>query len=154
MVSTPQLSKARAAEKLAVAKHSPASVFTFISAGQAMIGASLSSIVITVVQVVVWPLPSSTVHTTVVSPVGSTSPARVSVPLRSLVMLPSAQLSVNVASNSVPTIVYSHTPASVSRVASATQVIKGASLSSTVITVVQVAVWPLPSSTDQIKVVK
>src|SRR5690606_11035490 len=80
-------------------------------------------------------------------PTRRASDLRVSVPLRSLVMLPSAQLSVNVASNSVPTIVYSHTPASISRVASATQVIIGASLSSTVITVVQVAVWPLPSST-------
>src|SRR5690606_40270995 len=129
-----------------VYSHTPASVSRVASAAQVIIGASLSSTVITVVQVAVWPLPSSTIHTTVVIPFGSTSPARVAVPLRSLVMLPSAQLSVNVASNSVPTIVYSHTPASVSRVASAAQVIIGASLSSTVITVVQVAVWPLPSS--------
>src|SRR5690606_11848881 len=73
--------------------------------------------------------------------------SRVAVPLKSLVMLPSVQLSVNVASNSVPTTVYSHTPGSVSLVASTIQVITGASLSSTVITVVQVALWPLPSST-------
>ena len=48
-------------------------------------GASLSSTVIVTEQLAVLPLPSSTFHVMVVSPRGSTSPATVSVPLRSLV---------------------------------------------------------------------
>src|SRR5690606_37950699 len=140
-------------EKLTVAKQLPASVFTLISDGQAIIGASLSSIVITVIQVAVCPLPSFTVQITVVLPEGKISPASVFVPFKLLVIVPSEQLSVKVASNSVPTTVYSHKPASVSRVAFGTQVIIGSSLSSTVITVEQVAVCPLPSFTVQTIVV-
>ena len=116
-------------------------------------GSWLSSTVITVVQVAVWPFPSLTVQITEVTPLGSITPAKVAVLFKLLVIVPSAQLSVNVASNSVPTTVYWHTSKSVLRVALGMQVITGSWLSSTVITVVQVAVWPFPSSTVQITVV-
>src|SRR5690606_3052581 len=136
-----------------VYSHKPASVSRVAFGTDRKIGSSLSSTVITVEQVAVCPLRSATGQTIVVSPFGRISPARVAVPLKSLVILPSAQFSVKVASNSVPTTVYSHKPASVSRVAFGTQVIIGSSLSSTVITVEQVAVCPLPSSTVQTIVV-
>ena len=86
------------------------SLLTAISAGQVITGASLSSTVMVIEHTSVLPLPSSTVQVTTVSPSGSTSPAIVAVPVRSLVRVVVIQLSVNVASNSVPCTVYSHTP--------------------------------------------
>ena len=113
----------------------------------------MSSIVITLVQVAVWPLPSSTIQMIVVSPFGKISPAMVSVPFKSLVMLPLVQLSVKVASNSVPITVYSHSPRSVSRVSSATQIITGSSLSKTVTNCWHVMVILLTSVNDHVTVV-
>ena len=93
-------------------------------------GLSLSTTVIVVVHVTSGLIPSVAVQVTIVSPSGSTSPAIVAVLFKSLVML-TLQLSVAVASNSVPCTVYSQTPESVFLVSLATQVITGAILSIT-----------------------
>ena len=69
------------------------------------VGSSLSSTVMVVVHISVCPFPSSTVQVTIVSPKGSTAPAIVAVPVKSLVIVADIQLSVNEASNSAPTIV-------------------------------------------------
>src|SRR5690606_41313936 len=78
---------------------------------------------------------------------------RVAAPLRSLVLVPLVQLPVHVASNSVPTTVYWQRPRSVSRGASATQVITGASVSLTVTSKLQLIVFPLASVTSKVLVV-
>ena len=66
-------------------------------------------------------------------------------------MVPLVQLSVKVASNSVPTKVYWQRPGSVSRVPSGVQVISGSSLSSTIIVkepqrTIDSSTHPAPSS--------
>ena len=83
----------------------PTSTVTVAAPFKVIVGSSLSSTVITVEQVSICPLPSSTVHTTVVSPNGSTTPAIVADEFKSFIMTPLIQLSVKVASNSVPTTV-------------------------------------------------
>src|SRR5687767_7034088 len=98
--------------------------------------------------VAVLPLASVTVHTTTVTPFGNTAPASVDVLLKLFVIVEPVQLSPNaVGLNSLPTKIGRPTPASVVRVASATQVIVGNSSSSTVTCTSHVAVLPLASVT-------
>src|SRR5690606_3625608 len=67
-VSIPQLSMAMVMGKLTVAKQSLASVFAVMFAGQAIVGAMLSSTVTIVVQVETFPFTSVTVKVTVFGP--------------------------------------------------------------------------------------
>jgi hypothetical protein len=131
-----------------VAVHTPASATTLTLAGQVIVGFSVSVTVTLWVQLWVLPAASVAVQVTVVVPIVNTAGA-------SLVIIKSApdeQLSVAVG---VPKItpVAVHTPASAATLTLAGQVIVGFSLSVTVTSCVQLAVFSETSVTVQVTVV-
>src|SRR5689334_10724116 len=73
--ATPQLSEAMGVPStMREAKHEPRSAFTITSAGQVMVGSSISRIVTVKVQVFELPLASTAVLVTMVVPTGKLEP--------------------------------------------------------------------------------
>src|SRR5690606_4825260 len=140
-VSIPQLSMAMGMGKLTVAKQSPASVFAVMFAGQAIVGAMLSSTVTIVVQVETLPFTSVTVKVTVFGPTSEQVKS-----VTSIEVLAIPQASVLPFSISA-TVMLAFPLASNWMVKGAAQVAVGATVSSTVTMVVQVETLPFTSVT-------
>ena len=138
----------------------PASVLAVLLVVQiTKVGTWLSITVTVKVHCLVNPAPSVAVHVTVVTPLLKTTPFKfvpvpVVAPDKEYAKFTVIQLSVPVAFQSVPAFVYVQTPTPVFTDWLATHVIWGASLSIIVIVFEQASVWPEPSFTSQVTVVK
>ena len=143
-VAVPQLSVAVATPIEAVDEHCPKSVLMVIDDGHVITGFSVSTTVTICVQVAVFPALSVAVHVTVVVPKGKVVGA-------SLLTVAVPQLSVAVATPIEA--VDEHCPKSVLMVIDDGHVITGFSVSTTVTTWVQVAVFPALLVTVHVTVV-